>query len=460
MNETKELSERCYKLRFEDLTDQEIDRVKYLFLDYLGAAVRGSLYDSSRPIQNLIIKSGINNGDAVIIGTGLKTIPAYAALANGTAGHSTELDDVVNESSLHPGVVIFSTALAVSCLTSGSFRQFASSIILGYDVTNRLAVSLNPSAPYERGFHPTGTCGTMGAAATAAKMLGLNGDGIVNSLGIAGSQAAGSMEFLSDGAYTKRFHAGWAAHSGIIAAQLAADGFTGPQTILEGKFGFLHSYADQSNPERVLENWGRPYYIMKTSIKPHSCCRYKQGPIDGILEITRTNNLQADDIQKVTIGVLKAGLSLVAIPREQKINPGSVVDAQFSMPFGAAVAILFGKATLDQYTMEHVQSARVRELMDKIFCVEDTALDQEFPQKWPASVIITTKKGQSFSIKIDHPKGDPENPLSWEELIDKFKYLVSPVFSDHEAQKITDSVRSLDKDTKISAISAILAKHC
>ena len=458
MDETKKLSKRCHELTFEDLSNQEIDRVKYLLLDYLGVSARGSLYDSSRPLHNLILNSGLDIGKALVIGTDIQTVPAYAALANGTAAHSPELDDVVNESSLHPGVVVFSAALAAACISPCTFRQFAPAITAGYDVINRLAVSLNPSAPYEKGFHPTGICGTMGAAVTAAMMLGLDQTGIVNSLGIAGSQASGSMEFLADGATTKRFNAGWAAHGGIIAAQLAAEGFTGPQTILEGKYGFLHAYANQSHPQRILADWGKPFYIMKTSIKPHSCCRYKQGPIDGVLAIMHEQQLEAVDIEKVTIGMLKAGFSLVAEPRHLKVRPGSVVDAQFSMPFGAAVAILFRKADLDQYTLEKVQSAQVRELMEKVTCVADEALDREFPQKWPASVTITLKSGQSYAKKIETPKGDPENPLSWEELIDKFKYLVSPLLSSQAAEKIITSVRSLQSNSEMSVFSEILKK--
>ena len=194
---------------------------------------------------------------------------------------------------------------------------------------------------------------------------------------------------------------------------------------------------------------------MRTSIKPHSCCRYKQGPIDGVLQLMRENQLEPADIEQIKIGVLKAGFSLVAEPREQKINPESIVDAQFSMPFGAAVAALFGQASLGQYTMDNVNSDRVKEVMEKVVCVEDASLDLEFPRKWPASVSISTKDGKSYSTRIDYPKGDPENPLSWEELIDKFKFLVSPVFIEQKANEIVDAVRSLEENSDITAITKL-----
>jgi 2-methylcitrate dehydratase PrpD len=298
----------------------------------------------------------------------------------------------------------------------------------------------------------------MGAVITAAKILKLNQNGMMNALGIAGSQAAGSMEFLSDGAFTKRLHPGWAAHSGIIAALLARENFTGPGTIIEGRFGFLHAYSSGSKPGKVLQNWGDPWEVLRTSIKPHACCRYKQGPIDGILKIVRENNIDASQIEKVILGILKAGFALVAEPEERKFDPKSVVDAQFSMPFGAAVAILHGKATLDEYTMENINSARVRKLMGKISCVKDPELEKEFPKKWPAAVKLLTKDGNAYSTRIDFPKGDPENPLTWDELIDKFRNLVSPVFFEVKQNEIIERVRSLEKEADLKNFSMLLLK--
>ena len=296
----------------------------------------------------------------------------------------------------------------------------------------------------------------MGAAIAAAKILKLDKKKMGHALGIAGSQAAGSMEFLTDGAFTKRFHAGWAAHSGVIAALLARDGFTGPGTILEGKYGFLHAYAARCSPDRLLSDWGAPYYVMKTSIKPHSCCRYKQGAIDCIFKIAGENNLQPADIEKVTVGILSAGFPLVAEPVALKQNPQCVVDAQFSMPFGAAVAILFGKAALDEYTLENVNNPDVKEMMQRVACVTDQELDREFPQKWPAWATISTKSGQTLTARIDYPKGDPENPLAWNELIDKFKELASPVFTVDKINRIIDHVLSLEKENDLKALSQLL----
>lgn len=457
MDETIRLTAECHELRFEHLPEEVVDRTKYLLLDYLGVAARGALSDSSAPVHRALMHMGKKGAGAVVIGTKMKADPAYAALANGTAAHSLELDDVVNEGSLHPGVAVMSAALGAGHMAGCSGRDLLEGIVVGYEVTIRLGFAMDPAAHYARGFHPTGTCGTMGSALTAAKILKLDRKGMVNALGIAGSQAAASMEFLADGSFTKRFHAGWAAHSGILAALLAREGFTGPASILEGKHGFFHAYSTGSVPSRLMEAWGSPYKVMRTSIKPHACCRYKQGPIDGILEIMKKHGLKASDIEQVELGILKAGYPIVADPRDLKYNPISVVDAQFSMPFGAAVAVLYGRASLNEYTQEKIHSHEVKEMMKRVSCVYDPGLEKDFPARWPASVSVVTKAGEVFKTRVEYPKGDPENPLSWEELIRKFKDLTAPVFEEPVKERIVEVVRGLESEKNLKRLTRLLA---
>jgi len=459
MQITKELSQKCYDIAYADLSPEVIDRAKYFLLDYLGVAARGALSESSQPVLNLIRNLDQSKGNATLIGTNIKASPPLAALGNGTAAHSLELDDLANEASVHPGVAVMTAALAAAQAKPCFGKELVVSIVAGYEVAVKLGVALDPAAHYARGFHPTGTCGTLGAAVTAAKILQLQPGGISNSLGIAGSQAAGSMEFLADGSYTKRLHPGWAAHSGIMAALLAQNGFTGPGTIIEGRFGFLHAYSPCPNPDRVLKNWGTPYEVMRTSIKPHACCRYKQGPIDGILKIMRENQLKADDIETVRLGILKAGAPIVAQPEELKANPQSIVDAQFSMPFGAALAILYGRADLNDYSPENIRSAQVKAVMDRVGCFEAPDLDREYPRKWPAAVIIQTKDGREYRTRIEYPKGDPENPLTWEELIAKFENLTEPVFHPEKRKRIINSVRNLDRSETLDSLMSLLEKR-
>jgi 2-methylcitrate dehydratase PrpD len=455
---TKAMVDFCAGLSYEGLSAEVIDRVKYLALDFLGVAARGSRVGSSQTVRNFIRDTGAaQEGGGVIIGTDMRALYQYAALANGTAAHSLELDDVSNESSSHPGVAVFPAALAASELAGGDGRKFIAAVVLGYEVMIRLGKALSPASHYARGFHPTGTCGVFGATTAAAKILSLDGGQMLSALGIAGSQAAGSMEFLASGAETKRLHPGWAAHSGLIAALLAKEGLTGPATIVEGRFGFLHGYSDSPDLSRFLAGLGESFEVMRVSLKPHACCRYKQGPIDGILKIMKESRLRAQDVEQVKLGILEAGMPIISEPRELKYNPRTVVDAQFSMPFGAALALLYGKAGLDEYTEVNLGSPEIRELMSRVSCVADPELDKVYPRKWPASVEIITKAGEKLSARIDYPKGDPENPLSWEELIQKFNRLSAPVFSEGRRAEIISRVRSLEAEPSISSLISLLA---
>lgn len=449
MNEGQILCDKCSEINYEMLSDFTIDRAKYFFLDYLGVAIRGATYISSKQVQKVVTALNSKDDDAVIIGTSLKAKPTFAAIANGAAAHSLEMDDVANEASLHPGVAIMSAVLDSSFIKDVSGKKFIEAIITGYEVMIRLGISIDPAAHYKQGFHPTGTCGTFGSAIAAAKIFKLEKKKILNALGIAGSQAAGSMEFLAGGSYTKRLHPGWAAHAGIIAAMLAREGFTGPATILEGNSGFMNSYSDKSDISKLLIDWGNPYKIEETSIKPHSCCRYKQGPIDCILKIMNQNSIKSENIERVFISMLKTGFPIVAEPRELKINPRSVVDAQFSMPFGAAVAILKGRANLNEYVDENLQDNDVKEMMKKIECIEDEEIEKEFPKKWAAKVKIRTKDGEEYISSIDYPKGDPENPLSWQELIDKFYDLTESILQKRKQEEIIRRVKELEKENSI-----------
>lgn len=449
------LSKMSHNIQFEDLPKEVVDRTKYLMLDYIGLAARGSVFESSKPIHEFIKKNG-SNGDGVIIGKGeIRTLPQYAALANGSAAHSLELDDVINEASLHPAVVVFPTAYAVGDVNRKTGRQIIEASVAGYEVMGRLGKALNPTHVYDRGFHPTGVVGIFAAAAVASKLMGNSQKQTVSALGIVGSQAAASMEFLKTGAWTKRLHPGWAAHSGMIASELAKFNFIGPETVIEGESGLANSYSYDYNLGEMENDFSyNNNYILKTSIKPHACCRYKQGPLDLVLKIVKENQLMPHDIQKINVHLVKTALPIVAYPEAAKRNPKTPVDGQFSMHFGAAVAAIHQRTLLEEYDQKVVDSSDVREMMQKVYCYHEPQLDKEFPRKWPARVEIETAKG-TFSESIEFPKGEPENPLSWEELITKFKYVSAPVYSEERQEEIINAVRNIEKYENIKDISGL-----
>jgi 2-methylcitrate dehydratase PrpD len=456
MGITQELATYCHRLKFRQLPEEAIDRVKYFFLDFIGVACRGSQEVSSQSMYRFIKEIDHRRQGGVIIGTKERAFHLFSALANGTSAHAIEMDDVNNEASLHPGVVVFPAALATSEIVGGAGRKFIEAVVLGYEVMIRLGRALGAQNSYKRGFHPTGTCGSFGSSVVVSKIMGLKQEGMTSAMGIAGSQAAGSMEYLAQGAWTKRFHPGWAALSGMVAARLAQKGFRGPSSIIEGRDGFLHSYSDGADASKVLEGIGTQYEILRTSIKPHACCRYMQPPIDAILKIVKENDLSPEKVEKVKVGILRAGAHLIAEPLEEKYTPQSIVDAQFSMPFGAAVAILYRKAGLGEFHLSKIRSEEVKRMMRRIECVTDPELEKTFPKQWCATAEIFTKDGKRYFTRVEYCKGDPENPLSWNELIEKFHDLSHGLMSKNKRLKIIDDVRNLEMIRDFQKWSSLL----
>src|SRR6266581_2083718 len=299
------LAEFCAGLRWEQLGSDVQQRTLELLLDLIGVGLAGSRQPSSLPAADVAVSLG-GAGTATLFG-GRTTTAAWAALANGTAAHAVELDDVTTESSLHPGVAVIPAALALAEELDASPRALLEAIVAGYEVTMRVGNALNPASAYARGFHPTGVAGIFGAAMAAGRLLRLDTDQLTRALGIAGTMASGSLEYLADGAWTKRLNAGWAGHAGITAAHLAHAGFSGPASAFEGRLGVLHAYSDAAYPERLLADLGQPLQVMRVSIKPYACCRYNHGLIDCILQLTREHRIEPGDVERIRLGVLSGG---------------------------------------------------------------------------------------------------------------------------------------------------------
>jgi len=453
---TQEFAELLSTISYDTLPASVLERTKLAMLDFLGLAARGSRVESTLVVRRWVSQA-TTGGPATVIGTGERRPAEYAALLNGAAAHSLELDDIHNGASLHPGVVIFPTALAVASVFPCEGKKFLAAVVAGYETMARLGETLQPQVHYARGFHPTATCGVFGAAVTAAKIMDLPVAGLVTAMGIAGSQAAGSHEYhAGGGTWTKRFHPGWAAHSGIIAAGLAKAGFRAPTTILEGRDGFLHAYSGDPVPERLLDGFGKPYAIMATGMKPYACCRYKQGGIDGILEIVRRHNLKPEDIKSIRVGLVGPAIPIIAEPSAVKQNPRHVADAQFSMPFGAAVAAVFRRASLSEYTENVLGDPRVQDMMQRVTCYHAPDLDASYPRLWPTRVEIETFFGLRDSVRLDTPKGDPENPLTKEEVEDKFSSTCEIVWGLEQRRSIVETVYRLDALENLEDLQSLL----
>lgn len=447
MTATEALAAELVAMR---VAPEALDRAQDFLLDFFGVALGGVPEESS-----VTLRRGLDvlrlHGDAVVIGTGQRLPAPQAALVNGAAAHTLEMDDTHQGGSIHLGASVFPAALAAATLRPTDGATLLRAAVAGYEVAARLAMALKPGAHYARGFHPTGTCGAFGAAAAAGIVLGLDAPALVNALGIAGSQASGSMEFLEDGSWTKRFHPGWAACAGLHAAALAGAGFRAPATILEGRFGTLAGYSGDADAAALRPGDG--VELLRTSMKPHACCRYMQAPIDATLALCGEHHILAADVERVEVGIVAAGFPIVCEPAEQKRRPASVVDAQFSLPFGIAVAIARGAASPDDFTPKVFGDPTVVDLMARVTAVRDGALDAQYPRVWPTWVRITRRDGRRHDAALSHPRGDPESFPTRDELLGKFRRLAGRTLPTAQVDALgamIGDVRGLDDVTRLT----------
>ncbi|HEX9806319.1 MAG TPA: MmgE/PrpD family protein, partial [Alteraurantiacibacter sp.] len=329
---THQLAQFIAGISYDTLPVEVRERVKALTLDLAGIMLRARHEAESTPAMiSAAGRLGFTGGTCTVIGDAAGYTPAGAAMLNGTLAHSLDFDDTHAPGSLHPSAPIVPAVFAAAEMAGADGKAAIAAIVAGYEVQIRLSLALDPAAHYDRGFHPTATCGAFGAAAAAGRMLGLDAEGCANAFGIVLSMAAGSMQFLVNGAWTKRSHVGHAAMCGLIAATQASEGYKGAADALEGKWGFLHAYAPAADPAKVVDALGHRWETLKIAVKPYPSCRYTHAAIDGILALCRAHGIRAEEVEAVTAGLPEPGWKITGDPEPAKQSPASVVDGQFSM---------------------------------------------------------------------------------------------------------------------------------
>ncbi len=447
---TEILAAYCAKLKFSDLPAEVQTRARFLALDLVGNMVRGRHDTESTPVLlNAARALGLAAGNAAVFGDCARYTPAGAALLNGAFAHSLDFDDTHAAGTLHPGAPVIPAAIAAAEMVGADGATVMAGIVAGYEVTCRLAVALPGGDHYDRGYHPTATCGAFGAAAAAARVFGLDAKGIENAFGIALSQAAGSLQFLANGAWTKRFQVGWSAMNGLAAAVLAKEGFRGASEAIEGKAGFLRAYAPNPVPERVIQNLGTEFELMETAVKPYPSCRYGHASVDAALALRAEHAIKPEEIERVTMGLPNKGMLLVGAPLARKQNPQNVVDGQFSGPFVVSAALAKGHMGWDSY--DHLNDNDIRAMMPKVICEEDPEIQAEFPAYMSGKVTIRAR-GQDFIKKVVVPKGEPANFLTEAELRAKFHGLADAVLGHERAAQLADAVLNLDRAGDVNAM--------
>ena len=448
---TRDLAEFVAGLSYAALPVEVRERVKALALDLVGIALRARNESESTPAMIAAAgRLGLAGGACTVIGDAAGYAPPGAAMLNGTLAHSLDFDDTHASGSLHPSAPIVPAAFAAAEMTGADGMAVIAAIVAGYEVQIRLSLALDPAAHYDRGFHPTATCGAFGAAAAAGRLLGLEPEGHANAFGIVLSMAAGSMQFLANGAWTKRSHVGHAAMCGLIAATLAREGYQGASDAIEGKWGFLHAYAPAADAAQAVDGLGRRWETMKIAVKPYPSCRYSHAPLDGILALSRQHGIKAEEVEEVTVGLPEPGWKITGDPEPVKQSPKSVVDGQFSMAFCAAVALRSGGLAWDDYA-RHLGDPATLALCKRVRTRVDPKAQADFPAEMSGSVRIRTARG-AFETYVRVPKGEPANFLSAAELRAKFDGLAGPHLSARRRDELAGALLALDQATDIGAV--------
>jgi 2-methylcitrate dehydratase PrpD len=445
MNETRTLIEYCRASGQKPLPPDIAAYARLLLMDYIGvAAASAVLEEPSRIARDLAAQMG-GTPEASAFGLDRKLPAPLAAFVNAVTEHGIEMDDTHAGGSSHPGVVVWSVGLAVGERENSTGARLLSAAAAGYEVACRVALAASPQAVYARGFHPTSVAGVFGAAITAACLMDLSPDQTLNAVGIAGSFASGNMEYLAQGTFTKRIQPGQAAQAGVLAALLAQRGYTGPSTILEGEAGILHAYSGASQAGRLVARLGETWELMQTGIKPFGCCRYMQSPMEAALRAVHGQTWNPGDILVIRTGLVSAGWSLVAEPLEQKCAPKTRVDAQFSLPFGIATALMNGRGTVNEFREEQIADPTILELARRVTIHHDDQLDRAYPARWPAWCEIEFRDGRTLRADVNTSKGDPENPVTPAEAREKFDTLATIYWTKDQARRVAEAVKQVDR---------------
>jgi len=434
----KNISKFISNYRYEQATVESITTVKAAFLDFFGVTYRGASENASKIAFNTveeIFSGNLNiNLKASVIGRNLKTDVLSAAFLNGVSAHVLELDDGHRGAQIHLAAIIFPTALAISEAYDLSGKEFIEGVIVGYEVGILLGKIVNPNHR-NKGFHTTGTIGAFVAGTVASKLLKLDDEQILNALGLCGTQAAGLLESDHGGSMGKSLHVGKAVYNGILSAILARNGFTGSETIIEGKEGFLKTMvygddyaAENFSLESVLKEIGK-VRIRDIYFKKYPFCRHLHSSIDTALKLKASIGEEYDHIQNIAVKTYSVAAE------HDNFHPKNIEELKQSLPYAVAISLVVGEVTvdsinqlieyglLDNYsTVDKVNS--IKNLVNRMIILSDDKLNDLYPDKRPSNVIIKLdevfRNGVFQNITL-LPKGDFENPYQLTELIDKFK---------------------------------------
>ncbi|MFP4698571.1 MAG: MmgE/PrpD family protein [Eubacteriales bacterium] len=401
-----------YNLTQETFNDSVILQAKKCFLDYLGVTLAGAKMLGEKGEK--IINSFKPDGNAIAIGFNRKTNIQSAALINGISAHIAELDDGERYGRIHLGAPIISALISIVKHEEISGEDFFKAIIVGYEVAVRIARTIQPSHK-ELGYHATGTCGTIGAAIAVAVALNYTKAEIKEAFSVAVTGAQGVLKVQEDESELKPLNAGRAALNALLATFVARAGFKGPNNVLSGDRGFLSMVAAKHNTEYLVEKQGEKPFIEKAYMKPYAACRHSHSAIDAAIKLKLKHNIDIKRIRSIQVSTYRW-----AVRGHDHKNIQGVASAKMSIPYSVALALKLGKVGIQEYMPSYLEDTSISSLTKKVDVFVDDKLTDLAPQKRAAIVKIITNEHRIYEARVDYPKGEPENPMTKEELENKF----------------------------------------
>ena len=430
MNRTQVLSNFILDSSIKDFPAAVIETAKKCLLDWIGVTLSGARDPSVRILIDLIEEMG-GRRQATILGYGMKTSVLNAAFVNGTASHILDYDDAHEGTRSHPSAPLIPALLAISEYKNLSGFEFITAFVLGVEVGTRIGLSLGKSY-YNSGWHATAILGRFGAAAGVGKLLKLNRDRLAIAFGLAATNAGGLRRVF--GTMGKSFHAGKAAMDGMLSVLLSQKGFTAPRDIFDGEPSFFEMFSGEYDPDGMIRGLGKDYQILKNSFKLYAACLLTHPAIDGLIWVRREFGFHSGSVEQIDLEVCPACLAVT-----NNTNPKNALESKFSIYFCAALALEKGEVKESYFTQRLIDDKRIRGLMKKINVIRNESLAES-----EARMRVKLKNGIQYSHHVDAPKGDPRNPLSFDDIVEKFKDLTHLILSERRMNQIILLVQNLE----------------
>jgi 2-methylcitrate dehydratase PrpD len=449
---TDRFADYVHRLRFEDLPQDVVESTKLVVLDYFASAMAG--YKINKIFNEAIwtVVGGMGGKKESRVFFRRAKLPASnAAFLNAAYGHGADVDDGHRTAQGHPGVNVIPVALSLAEAHNIDGRDTITAIVAGYDIFVRLATAINP-AHLSRGFHTTGTVGTIAAGGTAAKSLKLSRSQLGSALGLAALQAAGLLEVMKSGQMNKPFHPGKAAFNGILAARLAEAGSIAPREVFEGRTGFIKAFTDHADLDILLKDLGGKYSISSCYIKLYPACRHTHAAIDAAMSLRQGGVPTANSLEKVRIHIYQGAINLTGNIRE----PRTEDDAKFSLTYAVATALTKGHFTLQDLDVSKGVDSETRALISKIAIICDPRLENREANIRGARVELIMKDGTTREIEVKLPKGEPEVPALQKDIEAKLDFCGETLFDKERLKAIVRTVERLDSLTRMSTLTKLL----